>query len=104
MNTTARPAVTRQPVRPALLIDTPENTLVFGKTGPRARVVRHVNADRAELQLRMYTLDDHAALIEALTADQCEAMAHALLDAAHDLRTNPGPARAEHTTAQGETA
>jgi hypothetical protein len=85
------------PVAPAVLIDTPDNVAIFGNTGPLTRIVRHGDSPTAELQVRSYGASDHAALTQSLTADQCEARARALLDAAHHLRTHPTPTNQPRT-------
>lgn len=95
---------THEPRRPARINGHPDGLSNFANVVQRVRVVRHGDAPTAEVQMRLYTGDAHAALFDELDADACEALARSLLDAAHDLRANPCPRAAQRATDPGVPA
>lgn len=99
-------AYVHTPADPRLFIGKADDgdVSIFGETPPRVRVVRHGDAPTAEVQLRMYAGDSVASITDALTAEQCEATARALLDAAHHLRRHPSPATAPRPVSEGVPA
>lgn len=57
--------------------------------GNNCSVYRAAEASVAQLGIRMIERSGTVLLDANLTADQCEQLARALLDAAHDLRSHP---------------
>lgn len=95
---------THEPRRPARVNGHPDGLSNFANVVQRIRVVRHGDAPTAEVQMRLYTGDAHASLFDELDADACESLARSLLDAAHDLRTNPGRIAQQRATDPGVPA
>ena len=54
-------------------------------------LMRHADELRAKLTLQVNHDNASTAMSQRLTADECERLGLALLDAAHDLRAHPTP-------------
>jgi hypothetical protein len=55
---------------------------------PAIHVVRTADEDKAELGTYFYVGDSHVRISTYLTADECEELGRAMLDAAADMRTH----------------
>lgn len=62
---------------------------IGGNGDPNTKVFRFAHRDTAQLQVEFYAnqFSEQVNVSTNLTADECEHLARALLDAAHDLRS-----------------